>query len=229
MPLVSVPPLSTNTATLYHRRPPLWARWALVIVAVDVMVVSVTSVIEYTWDIAGLLRSSNAGAINEPVQKDQKDPETKDSLPVQIATHMHMQPVWKKTLFSCLHLAAGVAVAGAVLANRARLLRTVTFTKRDSKTKTPPLIYVQAASHPVGLGFAFPIRDCYLASGATSQMVLQVDELGGWMLNLGGSVINGQKMKAKEYEGARSNMIRLWKDVGGEVVSKSRSNLPSKK
>ncbi|KAF8962564.1 hypothetical protein BDZ97DRAFT_1102437 [Flammula alnicola] len=198
IPLVSVPPMSTNTATLYHRRPPLWARCALVIVAVDVM-------------------------------KDEKDPETKDSLPVQIATHMHMQPVWKKTLFSCLHLAAGVAVAGAILANRARLLRTVTFTKRDPKTKTPPLIYVQAASHPVGLGFAFPIRDCYLASGATSQMVLQVDELGGWMLNLGGSVINGQKMKAKEYEGARSNMIRLWKDVGGEVVSKSRSNLPSKK
>lgn len=231
-----VPPVRPDTVSvIYHRPSPLWARWASVIVALNVMMVFVclfhiillfaflkcmcsSSIVEYTWDIAGLFARNKVAPVE---QAEMVDTEA-ETLPVHLADRMRMQPYWQKVVFSGIYVTSGIACAVAILASRARLLRTVTLARAGPgpNARRSGTLYFQTASHPVGYGVAIPMKDCSIVKSNTpSKLILRVTGLGGWILNVNRATINGKTMPKDKIDVSRVAMLRAWSAIGGRVVT----------
>lgn len=134
----------------------------------------------------------------------------------QVVPHGHvMQPEWKRALSSSFFLAAGLVVAGSILAARSRIVRTISFTR--AAPGTPSSIYLQTASQGMKFGNAYPIRECALVPSSQDQMMLQVKERGKWVLDLRHAKV-GNRLVPDDRTLARSMMLKTWRDIGGSVT-----------
>jgi hypothetical protein len=234
LPWEQVPPVRPDTVSvIYHRRPPLWAKFGGVLFALNAMMVFVclyciillsaflkcrcsTSILEYTWDFSGLA-SRNKVALVE--QAETVNPED-EVLPVYFADRLRMQPFAKKVFFSGVYFISGAAFMFWLLAQRARLLRTVTLARPGSgpNAKRSGTLYFQTAVHPAGYGIAFPIKDVSIVrTDIPSKLILRVTGLGGWELNVNGATINGKTMPKNKIDDSRVAMLRAWNAIGGRV------------
>ncbi|KAF9484629.1 hypothetical protein BDN70DRAFT_849185 [Pholiota conissans] len=214
VPIPPVRPDAPSAVTvIYEKSPPLWAKWAHVIVALDVMMV--TSIIEYTWNISGASHPS------KPVPQDQSQPAEQcveaETVPQHLAEHLQLQPVWKKTIFSGMFVLSGAMFGAAILASRSRVLRALTFSRGGTGAKRPGTLYLQTASHTKGFGIALPVEKCSIISGqAPSRLLIKVTGMGVWQLDLNEATINGKKPAKGQID--RIGMLRTWNSIGGRVA-----------
>ena len=227
IPWVEVPRPGPKTTVLYQRTPPWWARWAHLIIAVDVMLMFVsyssccmhfltsvyrTSIVEYTWDFGGYFREVRA------VETSEKDPEEKESLPFQIIENIQEKSAAKKIFFSGFYVLSGVIFGAGILASRSRILRKVTAYKAGPRGDTT--FYLQTAAHPRNIGHPFPSYACSLKLGdMPSRLLVVVQGYGGWTMLTQGANVPSQSLKIEE--SPRTAVIRAWRDAGGWIEPSS--------
>ncbi|KAF8155993.1 hypothetical protein B0H34DRAFT_715723 [Crassisporium funariophilum] len=200
LPIVPVP--TQSTAALYYRKAPWWARWALVLVALDVM--AATSAMEITW---------NHWTVPSPTNSAREE-STNDT-----ADEVILQPLWKRGPACMLHFMSGCVVAGSILAFRSRVVRSVSIVQTSKAANTAPRVYVQTASHPPNFGHEFPLRWCLLKKRSDAQLIFDVQNQGRWLLDMRGASINGRPPSAAP-EVARTSMLGAWKSQLLPSVSK---------
>ena len=178
---------------LFKKNPPWWARWALVLVAVDVMTASVFltskklcllipfysgSAMELTWNYWTVSpdrkkdATNKTGALSEPYK------------PV-------LQPVWMRSAFCLLHFMSGCAIAGYILAFRSRIVRSITVPQRSTNPTVGLRLYLETAGHPPHHGHEINLKRCTLVESTKKQLFIEVNGHGRWLLNFRGASING--------------------------------------
>ncbi|KAF8197548.1 hypothetical protein BJ912DRAFT_953750 [Pholiota molesta] len=182
--------------------------------ALNVMMVS--SIVEYTWDFSGLSSRNKVVPEEQAETLDSED----EALPMYLADRVRMQPFAMKVFFSGVYVISGAGFIVYLLAQRARVLRTVTLARPGSgpNAKRSGTLYFQTAVHPAGYGIAFPINDVSIVrTDIPSKFILRVTGLGGWELNVNGATINGKTMPKNKIDDSRVAMLRAWNAIGGRV------------
>ncbi|KAF8814665.1 hypothetical protein BYT27DRAFT_7129537 [Phlegmacium glaucopus] len=183
-PVVSIP--KQTHPVLFKQNPPWWARWALVLVSLDVMVA--TSAIELTWNYWSITPDTSA-----------KGTETPNDHPVPSSEsdgQRVLQPVWRRGAFCLLHFMSGCVVAGSILAARSRVVRSITIPKLSTTTIGGPMVgprlYLETAGHPLNHGYEIYLERCKLSESKNKQQLsFEVKDHGRWLLDLRGASING--------------------------------------
>ncbi|KAF9525073.1 hypothetical protein CPB83DRAFT_860243 [Crepidotus variabilis] len=208
--LVRVP---DNAVKIFEQQPPAWARWALVLVSVDVMVsTSAVDIIWNTWTMPDPELEENGGTKKSPP----RDESNKGNIFQVVPPGQVLQPEWKRALSGSFFIVSGFIVAGSILAARARIVRSISYVR--ATPGVPSSIYLQTASQGMKFGHAYPIRQSVLLPSSQDQMMLEVKEHGKWVLDMRGSKI-GNRLASPERTAARSAMLKLWKSVDGSTVA----------
>ena len=197
LPLAVVPiPKKQVQFTLFKKTPPWWARWALVLVTLDLMVAFVfllwkkkknlrlslvihfysTAAIEVTW--------------NWPVAPDHKKDVTNEKEMVSESNKPVSQKVWRSA-FCLIHFMSGCAVAGSILAFRSRVVRSISVSQRSTNPTVGLRLYLETAGHPLHHGHEIFLKRCKLVESMNKQLSIEVKDHGRWLLNLRGASING--------------------------------------
>ena len=212
LPIVPIP--KQVLPALFKQNPPWWARWALVLVALDVMVASVflllkssiscllicfyfnsTSAIELTWNfwtIAPDPKKDTSKGTETPVPSDK---------PV-------LQPVWKRSAFCLVHFMSGCAVAGSILAARSRVVRSITVSQRSTDPNVGLRLYLETAGHPLNHAHEFYLKRCKLVEWKNNKVSIEVKDHGRWLLDLRGASINGAAALSPSLNYA--SMVKAW-------------------
>ena len=234
-PLVQLP---QDTVKLYERVPPPWARWALVLVSVDVMVSCVcqprnsllfcpqfwsfvrccfrTSAVDIVWNAWTMPDASvqDAEGNHVPPAVSRRTDTLWSKLQVIQPGHV-LVPAWKRALSGSVFIFSGMLVAASILAARSRVVRCVSYA-RSSKETPGPSIYLQTASHSRTLGYSYPVKDCWLRPWNENQLMLEIKEQGKWVLDVRGAKI-GNEVGWEDRTLGRSTMLKTWKAVNGAV------------
>jgi len=206
LPVVSIP--RRVQPALFKQNPPWWARWALVLVALDVMVA--TSAIELTWNCwtMPLDRQKDTSKGTEmPI------PEFESDRPV-------LQPVWRRSLFCLVHFMSGCVVAGSILAGRSRVVRSITVSQRSTNPMVGLRLYLETAGHPLNHGYEIYLKRCKVVEWKNKQLSLEVKDHGRWLLNLRGASINGAAALSPSLN--YDSMMKAW-----HMVRQRPSDIPS--
>ncbi|KIM46756.1 hypothetical protein M413DRAFT_440334, partial [Hebeloma cylindrosporum] len=221
-------PAKAKASTFYFRKSPFWARWALVLVSVDLILIGGT--VAYTWHDyrpAKALAHSKAVAAAAASADSKKDATTTSAKADDTATTADpdapaltpFQPFWKRAAWSGFHILGGCVAASLILATRSRIVRKVTYlppARIGSKgPKSKPRIHLETAAHPYGFGIEVPLRDCLLALGkeGDAKLRFRIAGQGYWIAPVQGAKINGEPVPPTLVE-AREHILKSWKRIG---------------
>ncbi|CAA7267278.1 unnamed protein product [Cyclocybe aegerita] len=194
-----------NSVKIFEQKPPAWARWALALVAVDIMVS--TSAVDIVW---------NTWGTPAPPSDDDPRPTNPENGDEVVPPKMVLRPAWQRASTGVLFFISGFAVAGFVLAARSRLVNSLTYVRGPR-----PQIFLQTPNHHPNYGLQFALKDCSLIPGNSEQMVLDTRTQGRWVLNVRGAILNGRP-GPMEKERARSKLISTWKSIQGSTTPFTR-------
>ncbi|PPQ84756.1 hypothetical protein CVT24_002670 [Panaeolus cyanescens] len=190
-----------DAVEIFQRTPPWWARWVLALVAVDTMVT--TSMMELTWFHWGTMepKAKTSGEISNG------DAEELEFVP---------RPYSLRSVACFMHFATGCGIAGALLATRSRIVRSIHLLHPLRRKGEPrhPRIYVSTASMPFGKGASWPMHSAALVADSHKlNMQLQTSSHGRWLIDPRGATVEGKPVPKDPIE-AQRRFCEVWNRHG---------------
>lgn len=176
---------------------------------------------EFTWFHWGTM---------EPKAKSSTDISTGDSEELEFVP----RPYAVRSVACFMHFATGCGVAGALLATRSRMIRSIHVLKAARTTpnsKPQSRILVETASMPLGKGAVWPLPPCKIVVGSNpAYLQLQTATHGRWAMNMRGPTLQGiSGEQPKNAEEAQKMFLAAWRKFGGQTVSVKQRGTGGKK
>jgi len=133
------------------------------------------------------------------------------------------KPMWTRIAFGAFHCGLGGLVAAFLLSQRASWVRSMTIVRPISK-KAHPQLFIEVAGHPNGYGHPFSLSDCKLAPTHLNKdiMMMVVQKEGKFAFHPLGATVGGKSMPTTG-DLATFNILRIWKNNGGQMEHKKQS------
>lgn len=200
---------------LFRRTPPWWSRWALGLIAVDVLITGTAT--GFTWNYWAQRVPKKVSGSEQSASKD-------DQTAAPTEMEWVLRPAWQRAGLCAGQFLFGVTFAGSLLGIRARFVRSLTILPGRPVTPGPNLsaakipmdgrrVFIQTADNRDNFGVELPIRKGWLEEGRDrSEIIVQFGGAKGhWFVGLHDSFINGEKLSLED---ARSRFIKEWKAFG---------------
>jgi hypothetical protein len=176
-----------------------------------------TTAIEVTWDYWTIAAADH--------KKDETKMVSESDKPTS-----SLQPVLRGA-FCFIHFMSGCAVAGAILAARSRIVRSITVSQRSTNPMVGLRLYLETAGHPLHHGHEIFLKRCKLVESTNKQLSIEVKDRGRWPLDLRGASINGGPATLSPSLN-HDSMIKAWQIIrqrSSNTSPSSTSKIPKKK